>query len=163
MSIWCSGEHIGTDPTVMYEAGDGLYEVDLGDGKAARGREPVEQKPERGNVISYANGFSNHYPDLTGTHERPACIGLATIPEWCVPGHDESGNYDLLGPWLRLEVAAPETLNFWIKTDDGEPVVESEGATVLLDEEAVRSLRDDLSRWLERPKAQPVTKPNQNR
>lgn len=154
MSIWCSWPHIGTDPTVMYDAGDGIFEVDLGDGEQARGREPVEQRPERGNVLSYAEGWSNHYPDLTGEAERPAVIALASMPEWCVPGCDESGDYEITGPWLRLDVAAPETLSFWTK--DGErPTVENRGALVVLDEEAVRSLRDDLTDWLDRPKAYP--------
>jgi hypothetical protein len=153
MSIWCSWEHIGTDPTVMYEVSPGIREVKL-DGKTARGRRAVEQKAERGNVLSYAEGFSNHYPNLAGTHERPAVIALAHMPEWCVPGHDDTDDYDITGPWLRVEVAAPETLSFWGAGD--EPEVKSEGATVLLDEEAVRSLRDDLTRWLDRPKVYPL-------
>lgn len=144
MSIWCSWQHIGTDPTVMYEVGDGMFEVDLGGGEQAKGREPVEQKPERGNVLSYAEGFSNHYPDLTGSHERPACIGLATIAPWCVPGHENV--MDGAGPWLRLEVAAPETLNFWTGSDS--PTVEAHDATVILDRAAAEALRDDLDRWL---------------
>ena len=157
MSIWCSWPHIGTDPTVMYEVGDGLYELEIGGGN--KGRKPVEQRPERGNVISYAEGFSNHYPDLTGSHERPAALALATIPEWCVPGHDNSGVYDVVGPWLRVEVAAPEVLNFWEKDDGGNPIVEAEGATVLLDIEAATALRDDLTKWLRQPKAMPVEEP----
>lgn len=146
MSIWCSWQHIGTDPTVMYDAGDGIYEVDLGDGKQAKGRQPVKQVPEGGNVLSYAEGFSNHFPDLSGTHERPAVIAVSSIPAWCVPGHSEET--DDLGQWLRLEVAAPETLNFWAKDDDGEPAVEEQGATVVLDRAAVETLRDQLNDWL---------------
>jgi hypothetical protein len=155
MSIWCSGEHIGTDPTVMYEEGDGIYQVDIGtDDDRFQGRTPVEQRAERGNVLSYANGFSNHYPDLTGEAERPAVIALATMPHWCVPGVEEGAyDYDSAGPWLRMEVAAPEVVSFW-SADKGE--VSSEGATVLLDEEAVQSLRDDLTAWLDRPKARPA-------
>lgn len=156
MSIWCSGAHIGTDPTVMYSAGDGLYEVDL-DGTRSRGRTAVAQTAERGNVVSFADGFSNHYPNLTGTHERPAALAIATIPHWCVPGVEEGDfDYDAAGPWLRLEVTAPETLNFWEKDEAGNPKIEQEGATVILDEEAARSLRDDLTAWLDRPKAQPL-------
>lgn len=159
MSIWCSWPHIGTDPTVMYGVGDGLFEVEIGGG--ARGRTPVAQRPERGNVLSYAEGFSNHYPDLTGSHERPAVIALAHLAPWCVPGHREcddcfhSEEHEA-GPWLRLEVAAPETLSFWTKAEDGGPEVTPEGATVLLDEEAARSLRDDLTTWLDRRKARPT-------
>jgi hypothetical protein len=147
MSIWCSWPHIGTDPTVMYEVGPNVYEVDI-DGERADGREPVEQKPEGGNVVSYANGFSNHFPDLTGEYERPAAIALASIPSWCVPGHRDETT-DGLGQWLRMEVAAPETLNFWRK-EDGSPTVESEGATVCLDRQAVETLHAQLGDWLER-------------
>lgn len=157
MSIWISGQHIGTDPTVMYEAGDGVYEVDLGDGKQARGRQPVEQKAERGNVLSYANGWSNHYPDLTGEAERPAVLATAWVPHWCVPGVEEGDyDYEALGQWLRLEVAAPTTLNFWRKNDDGSPLMEDEGASIVLDKEAVRSLRDDLTLWLDRATVEPT-------
>lgn len=157
MSIWCSWPHIGTDPTVMYDAGGGCYEVDL-DGTQARGRTPVEQAAERGNVLSYAEGWSNHYPTLDGKAERPAALALASMPHWCVPGVAEGDHdYESAGPWLRVEVAAPETLNFWRKDGDGNPAVETQGATVVLDEEAVRSLVDDLTTWLDRPKARPVS------
>ena len=156
MSIWCSGQHIGTDPTVMYEAAPGMYEVDLGDGEQAHGRQPMPQKPERGNVISYADGFSNHYPDLTGSHERPAIIALAHIAPWCVPGHREDDEFRYeVGPWLRLEVVAPETLSFWTEDSD-EPTVERRDASIILDEQAVRSLRDDLTAWLKRDKVRPA-------
>jgi hypothetical protein len=141
MSIWCSHEHIGTDPNDWTEM-DGT---------------PVPKVAERGIVLSRANGFSNHHPDLTGKYERPAAIGIAHIPEWCVPGHDETDDtYETVAAWLRLEVAATETLNFWVKDDDGNPTVDEEHAIVVLDEEAVRSLHADLSRWLERPKAHPI-------
>jgi hypothetical protein len=80
------------------------------------------------------------------------------VPHWCVPGVEEGDyDYDAAAPWLRLEVAAPESLNFWVKDDD-EPTVEDRHATVVLDEEAVRSLRDDRTAWLERPKAMPQPK-----
>lgn len=140
MSIWCTWEHIGTDPRAWRDA-----DTD----------EAIPKHAERGNVLSYAAGFSNHYPDLTGEHERPATVAIASIPVWCVPGHDEE-NDDELGPWLRLEVAAPETLNHWVKDVDGKPQIEPEGASVVLDEEAARSLRDDLSAWLGRAKAMPA-------
>jgi hypothetical protein len=145
MSIWCSWEHIGTDPRDWREA-DGT---------------PVPKTAARGDVLSYAQGWSNHYPDHTGEAERPAVLALAHIAPWCVPGNrEEEVDHDAVGPWLRLEVAAPETLNFWAKDDHGNPspAIEEEGATVVLDEEAVRSLRDDLTRWLDSPKARPATK-----
>lgn len=137
MSIWCSWEHIGTHPT------DGKWKTPEG--------EPVPPEGAvRGNVLSYADGFSNHYPDLTGENERPACIELAHIAPWCTPGHSEPDvDYDAVGGWLRLEVACPEVVNYWEKDDDGDPTIKPEGATVVLDEEAVRALRDDLTAWLE--------------
>ena len=157
MSIWCSWDHIGTDPRVMHHVKrDGT-----------RGRK-VKQRPERGNVLSYAEGFGNHYPNLDGTHERPAVLALAHIPSWCAAGHDMRGEgyvctgcgeyHDdtAYGGWLRLEVEAPETLSFWRRDDDGKPEVIREGATVVLDEEAARSLRDDLTEWLDRPKVRPL-------
>ena len=166
MSIWCSWEHIGTDPTVMYEVRPGMYEVDLGDGEQARGREPVPQVAERGVVLSYAEGWSNHYPDLTGEAERPAVIALADVAPWCVPGHGYERDayvcetcrvphdHDEPGPWVRLEVEAPEALNFWGAGGVGK--VERQGATVVMDEQAARSLRDDLTAWLDRDKVRPV-------
>lgn len=149
MSIWCSHDHIGTDPNAWIDADTG---------------KPIPRAPHRGNVLSYAEGFSNHHPDLTGTHERPAGIATASIAPWCVPGHDEDcqtckrSHYggDEVGPWLRIEVAAPESLNFW--TPSQEPEVEEQGATVVLDVEAVTALRDDLDRWLDQRHLYPSTK-----
>jgi hypothetical protein len=144
VSIWCSWEHIGTDPRRWTDE---------------KGR-PNPKVAERGHVLSYAVGWSNHYPDHTGEAERPAVLALAHIAPWCVPGNrEEEVDHDAVGPWLRLEVAAPETLDFWTKGDDGRPSVVEEGATVVLSEEAVRSLRDDLTRWLDAPKARPTTAP----
>lgn len=148
MSIWCSWSHIGTDMTDWYEVTEGLAEMDLGDGERPKGR-LVPKVAERGNVVSYAEGFSNHYPNLDGTHERPAAVAVAHIPSWCVPGYRDHEVFDEVGPWLRLEVAATQTLNFWEKDEDGNPKVEDNGATVCLDVEAVTALRDDLNKWLE--------------
>lgn len=159
MSIWCSWPHIGTDPSDLYDLGDGLVQVDIGVGKP-RGRK-LPKIAERGNVLSYAEGFSNHHPDLTGTHERPAIIAVAHIAPWCVPGHDQYGDGyacrgcgvqhdDEVGPWLRLEVFAPEALDFWEKDDDGNPAVTAQEASVVLDRAAVEALRDDLDAWLAR-------------
>lgn len=146
MSIWCSWPHIGTAPNQWQDM----------TGK------PMPKKAERGVVLSYAQGFSNHHPDLTGTHERPALIALASIAPWCVPGHDEDcstcdGWHDEeVGPWLRLEVVAPETVNFWQKDSKGNPQIEEEGATVVLNRKAVKALRDDLTRWLKLDHLEPI-------
>lgn len=142
MSIWVNAaDHIGTDPT---------------DWRDARTGKPVRKKAQGGNVLSYAEGFSNHFPDTTGNHERPAAVALASIPVWCVPGHrDDEYDEKTVGPWLRLEVAAPETLNHWVKSGAGQPVAEERHATVVMDESAARSLVAQLNEWLDRPKARP--------
>ena len=134
MSIWSSADYIGT-----------IH------------REPAQ----RGHVLTYAKGFSNHYPDHTGAHERPASLAVADIPEWCVPGHEHTyadfdSTDDSTGPWLRLDVNAHESLNHWVKDDHGNPTVEHINASVVLDEAAARALRDDLDAWLERPKIHPT-------
>lgn len=150
MSIWCSTDHIGTDPTVMYEVGEGIYQVDIGAG-VPKGRK-VEQTAQHGNVLTFAEGFSNHFPDLTGTHERPAAIGLAYIAPWCTPGHGDCDTHDYpeCGPWLRLEVGG-RGLSFWTKDDDGNPTEENVSATVVLDEPAARELARQLLEWADRP------------
>lgn len=125
MSIWGTLEHIGND----------------GDGPT-----------QRGTVLSYADGFSNHYPDLTGEYERPAYVQVAIVPPYCVPSHEDwTEDDDTLGSWLRLDVQAPEPLNMRL----GEFAVEARAATVVLDEEAARSLRDELTWWLDQPKVRP--------
>lgn len=104
----------------------------------------------RGDVRSYATGWSNHYPDHTVEHDSR--IDLALIPVWCVPGHRESTSTTLVGPWLRLGVDT-RTHDFHDPTGPTSPVYVS----VVMDEEAVRALRDDLTDWLHRPKAHPAT------
>ncbi|MGC0251527.1 hypothetical protein [Pseudactinotalea sp. Z1748] len=136
MSIWATLCHIGTDYL------------------------DERPQPERGHVLTYAEGWSNHYPNLTGEAELPAMIGLAEMPGWCVPGHwltaedPSDGAYDHKGPWVRLDLHAECALNFW---GDGtaRPSVEKVNASIVLDEEAARSLRDDLDAWLSEPKAYP--------
>lgn len=169
MSIWCSLSHIGTDTTVMYEVAEGIYEVDLTkDGSGADGRTPVEPVAERGKVLSYAEGFSNHYPDDTGTHETPASINLAYVAPWCVPGHDQDGDSfsctgcgrqheDVadVGDRVRLDVDAPQALSFWREDGEDGPVVKPAHVSVVLDEEAARQLRDDLDAWLKAKKVRP--------
>lgn len=121
MSIWASWESIGTWLT---------------------------DKRQRGDVRSYALGWSNHYPNRRV--ERPASVGIAHIPSWCVPGHDDEGD-DAVGPWLRLGLTS------WLHDWHNPRARPTERASldVVLDEEAVRSLRDDLTDWLDRPKVHP--------
>lgn len=121
---------------------------------------------QRGNVLTYAEGFSNHHPNHDGTHERPASIGTAHTPPWCVPGHREAfPDYDehgTVGPWLRLDLHAPEALNFWRKDDNGNPAVERLHASVVLDETAAKALMGDLMDWLMRPKVHPMSEDQQS-
>lgn len=144
MSIWVSHDHIGTE---------NIQWKDVRTGK------PIPNVAERGHVLTFAQGFSNHHPNHEGTHERPANVSVAHIPPWCVPGHDdEFDDYDekgTVGPWLRLDVHAKESLDFWRKDDDGNPAVEELHASVVLDEAAAKALMGDLIAWLTRPKLHP--------
>jgi hypothetical protein len=129
VSIWCSRPAVGTEPH-----GD---------------------EPPVGHVLSYVEGFSNHYPTSGhGIVEAEGWIDTASIPVWCVPGHEYSEEYygDRLGPWLRLTVDTVR-LSVWPTPDSpsGEPV----HVSVVLDEAAVQALVDDMSEWLDRPKAHP--------
>ena len=132
MSIWCSWPQIGHDWF---------------------GDEPMRG----GEVRTYAEGFSNHYPDTTGSHELPASIDLAHAAPWCVTGHNQNGeNYacagcgehhaEEVGAWLRLGISAKDSLSWW-----GEEKPSHSGpvhADVVLDEAAVLRLSHDLGEWL---------------
>lgn len=157
MSIWNSLPHIGFD----------TWEED-----------PVPF--QGGQVRSYVDGWSNHYPTTDDTAELPAMIDTASIAPWCVPGHEDSdGRNDdgerCVGPWLRLSVDSPDT-HIPIRTPEeiaeriaawagGEtPPTDIEvGAwqhvSVVLDEPAVRSLVESLTEWLDHPKLHPTEAP----
>lgn len=124
MSIWCSLPSIGHD-----NWHDGI-----------RG----------GEVRSYANGWSNHYPTTDGDVEQPACVDLATIPAWCVPGNEDRDGGGELGPWLRLSAYGHEH-------DPHAPtiIVSRSSTSVVMSEPAVRQLVADLTEWLETPKVHP--------
>ena len=121
MSIWCSREHIGN-------------ETDW----------PEPGMP--GVVASYAEGWSNHYPDPVAGPESECGISTAHIPTWCVPGHEETAGVDderPFGEWLRLDV------NGW-EHDFHNPRVrptEQRLVSVVLDETAARSLAAELLAW----------------
>ena len=124
MSIWVSHEIVGHD----------VYP----DGHEIRG----------GQVRSYCEGWSNHYP--TTDVEGEASIDLASIPVWCVPGHHDEFSDDR-GPWLRLGIhTEPGT---WETERSSGPLSDR---VVVMDEDAVRCLVDDLTAWLNTPKAHPV-------
>lgn len=128
MSIWCSQQTIGHDE---FEDGPGV-------------------------VLTYALGFSNHYPDTSGECELPASIDLATIPRWCVPGHYDDYEEDEVGPWLRLSVHAPRAFDWYGPAEDRKRNAGPIDADVVLDEEAARALRDQLTEWLDAPKVRPA-------
>lgn len=98
-----------------------------------------------GTVLTYADGWSNHYPD--GEVERPATISLSTISPWCVPGnHDDydAEEQDEPGPWLRL---SPITRRSGPRAIGNEPPTIPDGSTVLLTPDAARKLAAELIRW----------------
>lgn len=151
MSIWVSGEHIGTETWEGYEVEPGMVSIDLGDGKARAqaeedGSPRVHHRAQRGQVRAYRDGFSNHYPDDT---DAPGSIDLAWIPSWCVPGHDEE-DYSACGEWARLSIDCDGAMTWWVKEGD-EPTPKPVHASVVLDVEAARSLAADLLEWADRP------------
>lgn len=143
MSIWASGFVAG-------ENDDGDFTAD---------------------VVSYINGWSNHYPghfvnphppplpagfSRDVTEETPASIGTGWIPPWCVPGHHDAEEQGLdvdthLGPWLRLDITM-QTVSIWAGLEIGNQDVHS----ICLNETAVRALRDNLNEWLDREKLHPT-------
>lgn len=136
MSIWATRAEIGWDD-------EGWVSV-----TGTR----IEPTAAGGEVRSYADGFSNHYPTADDTVERRATIDTASIPSWCVPGNRTSDDDTAVGPWLRLGVASVR------HTTTVEPAfaVADMAAAVVLDEAAATALRDELSAWLATPKIHPV-------
>jgi len=136
MSIWCSGPSIGEDDHDNFD----------------------------GSVVSYINGWSNHYPgyfpERDGGYRRepgqetPASVDVAHAPPWCVPGHEGTGldESDAVAPWLRLDVYK-RTVSVWGGYEAA--VSEPDAHSVCLNEDAARKLRDRLTWWLEKPKLQP--------
>lgn len=136
MSIWCSWREIGwEDPWVALRKGKRL------------------KKPHHGDVRSYAEGFSNHYPTRAGDVELRANVGIAHIPVWCVPGHaDDETDDHVTGEWVRLDVYTAE--HDWHNPTS--PTGKWTSAAVVMDEEAARALAADLLEWADRPKAYPT-------
>lgn len=111
------------------------------------GFDELEDAPA-GQVRSYANGWSNHYPTTDGTVEREASVDTAHVPAWCVPGHEDNFDGETVGGWLRLTVRTTEH-DFW----SPRRVVGDQVASVVIDEDAARALVADLRDWLDTPKA----------
>ena len=146
MSIWCSDTTTGFDD----------------------GAEPGTPQPVGGQVLSFADGFSNHHPTTARTKEGPAAVELASIAPWCVPGHDTDANaggcrtchayhdYPECGPWVRLDLNSPHALTWWNPDDLPNPQPAPIHASVVLDEAAARALAANLVAWADRPKVHPV-------
>jgi hypothetical protein len=141
MSIWVSWESIGYDIDLSDVGQSPVEIVHIGD-------RPDPNVPERGEVRTYCNGWSNHYPTTTGEAERRANVGLSHIPVWCVPGHEDNDDEDEIGEWVRLDL-------FTAEHDFHNPTADPQynGATVVMDEAAARALAADLLEWADRPKA----------
>ena len=120
MSIWCSWPTIGRDEN---------DEIDLA-----------------GPVLTYWEGFGNHYPAVG--QEFPAALGLDSIPAFCMPGSDEDD--DDVAPWLRLCLMTTAGRTF--ENPDGNAVdrrpMIHDGGRVVLSRSAVTALRDQLTEWL---------------
>lgn len=127
MSIWVNHEHVGTDLLV-----------------------PETGLHQRGVVLSYAEGFSNHYPEIDGDYERLSAVLIPHIPIWCVPGHDDATE-EATGPWLRLDVNSERHVA-------GKPTGEPASASVALDIDAARTLAADLLAWADGPHVFPTAR-----
>lgn len=100
---------------------------------------------DRGVVLIRDDG-DNHYPD-PATFRRGALDG-ALISDFCVPGHDDGGGEEV-GGWYRLAGCS------WrVERGFPRPQLWSD-QEYLLDVDAVRALRRDLTRWLKMPKVYP--------
>lgn len=138
MSIWCSWNPVG-------------YE------------EPEPRRRDarrRGEVRSYANGWSNHYPTRDGKVECRASVDIAHIAPWCTPGWQQkdpglpnftSGDRCEVAEWLRLTVYTRHH-----DFNSGEATNEMRCEAVVMDEEAVRALVADMTAWLDLPKVHPI-------
>lgn len=73
----------------------------------------------------------DRYPDYDGGLSE---VEVASIPAWCVPGHEDEYDSEAVGPWLRLATGSE---------------------SVVLDERAVRTLRRQLGEWLGLDKVRP--------
>ena len=108
-----------------------------------------------GSVRTYADGWSNHYPD--DEVEKPAAVSLAVIPPWCVPGHREDfedpdrdvEDPEDPGPWLRMGLLTQSR-----RRDDGGPTI-PDGSTVVINPDAARKLGTALLAWADGGHTQP--------
>jgi hypothetical protein len=101
-------------------------------------------------IVLIRDDGTNHYPSLE--KNRRGALDGAVIPSWCVPGHqDNMDGYEAPGGWYRLSGSSwriPEGYEAF-----GEGIWSDQ--EYLLDEDAARVLRDDLTAWLDLPKTRP--------
>lgn len=89
-----------------------------------------------GTVLQYQR--SHVFPHI----DHPAAaLGIASIPEWCVPGIDSDELNDSVARFIRLDVR-----------EQGEMVT----STVVLTEPAVVKLHAQLTDWLAHEKRDPI-------
>ena len=143
MSILGSREDIGWEEGGSELGADGEW------------REVPGQWGENGRVLSYCDGWSNHYPNEDSGVELPATICLAEIPSWCVPGHRDSEDHGVLGPWVRLDVDSPRAVTVWSPGSIHQPQPNPQHVSVILDEQAAKALRDQIDEWLDARKVFP--------
>lgn len=111
--------------------------------------DPVD--PESVGVVLIRDGGTNHWP--TPEINRIGSVDGAWIPSWCVPGHqdeDDEPGYEGPGPWYRLSGCS------WRHVDGFDGFRLWSDQEYLLDEDAAKALRDDLTRWLDAPKTRPT-------
>ena len=108
MSIYCSRVTLGLD----YWAG---------------------KKPRRnGRVVTYPN---NRLALVDADNWPQGNVDTASIPAWCVPGHEEEYDGEAISEWMRLSVSSAGS-----------------HLSVLIDQKAARLLVKDLRSWLKYPK-----------
>ena len=135
MSIWCSRPHVGFE--LHWEP------------------DPDEDHPQGGQVRTYVDGWSNHFPTTDGDAEQEAMIDTAHIAPWCTPGWEnrEAECQMMAGPWLRLSVSGPRTEISRGAVKVGQHHL---SVSVVLDEAAVDALIADLIEWRDTPKTRPI-------
>lgn len=146
MSIWCSRITVGWE-----DEGESVG------GKVIDDNGIRDPQPHwvGGEIRSYAEGWSNHYPNPADHVEMPAGISLAHIAPFCVPGNDEADEGDGVGPWLRLGIESPLAVTLWGRAKKGDTVPDPQHAAVILDDAAARALVRELRRWIKSPKVNP--------
>jgi hypothetical protein len=117
----------------------------------------IDEPEQAPGVVLIRDNGENHWPSLD--RNRRGALDGAAIPSWCVPGQsddEESPGYLAPGPWYRLGGCSMRHEEGF----EGEHLWSDQ--QYLLDEDAARALRDDLTRWLDLPKTRPIHPPGGN-